>query len=390
MQAYILVDGAIERTRSAGVVREAHAAGRPMWVDLGQRSVSLDALLTETFRLRPLVVEDIWLDRTTPKIDDYEDYLYLAVHGPRQARGGAPAGLERWVLDIVIGRSFVITQHSDAPLREAIALALGRSPSPLSAGPAWLVHALLDHVVDRYLVVTEIFEERIDRVERDVIAGEGRNELMPTIFALKRSIRSSVGSRSASADSSRGCPWVTSTRSPRRGSLFSRRVRSLRPRRRPRRDPPRRHHQRARRVPGRPVEQDEQDDQDVDADEYADAATQPHREDLRNELPQHARALLAIWLSLRPRPHGDGGDDDPAALPVGSGGCERSESTSPQASTLATFTHHRGGVAAHACGRTAGILAAVGRCRRIRPERASRGYRAVKTRRGTAETACAP
>ena len=189
MQAYILVDGTIEKTRSADVVREAHQAGRPMWIDLGLRSVSSDALLTETFRLHPLVVEDIWLDRTTPKIDDYEDYLYLAVHGPRHAPKGAPAGLELWVLDIVIGRTFVLTQHSDATLREAIGASLERSPSQLSAGPAWLVHALLDHVVDRYLVVTEIFQERIDRVERDVITGEGGDELMPTIFALKRSIQ---------------------------------------------------------------------------------------------------------------------------------------------------------------------------------------------------------
>jgi magnesium transporter len=189
VQAYILVDGTIERTGSADAVREAHAAGRRMWIDLGQRSASSDALLTETFHLHPLVVEDIWLDRTTPKIDDYDDYLYLAIHGPRRAPEGAPTALELWVLDIVMGATFVITQHGDGTLAEAIAAALERSPRLLAEGPAWLVHALLDHVVDRYLWVMEILERRLDRLERDVVSGAGDGHLMPTIFSLKRSIQ---------------------------------------------------------------------------------------------------------------------------------------------------------------------------------------------------------
>jgi len=189
VQAYILVDGTIERTRSADVVREAHAAGRRLWLDLEQRSATNDALLTETFRLHPLVVEDIWLDRNTPKLDDYEDYLYLAVHGPRRARKGAPAGLELWVLDIVLGGTFVITQHGDATLAEAMAAALDPSPRLLAAGPPWLVHALIDHVVDRYLVVIEIFEKQIDEVQRDVLTGEDGEGLLPRIFSLRRSIQ---------------------------------------------------------------------------------------------------------------------------------------------------------------------------------------------------------
>ena len=192
MKAYILVDGAIEQTKVATEVHTAHTAGKLMWVDLGPRDTEADALLSETFRLHPLVIEGIWLGRSVPKLNDYGSYLHLAMEGPRRAPEGAQTQLALWTLDVVLGATFLITHHDDLVLVEAIAPVLARTPRLLEEGPAWLLHRILDHVVDRFLPVIDRLGGRLDEVERQVIedATDAQDrELTPTIFGLKRSLQ---------------------------------------------------------------------------------------------------------------------------------------------------------------------------------------------------------
>lgn len=189
MRAHILVDGKLTRTKSADVVREAHAAGRTIWLDLEGRTAETDALLDATFLIHPLIVEDIWSDRSHPKIDEFDDYLYVVVHGI----GGAsqPTQVDLWVFDVVIGATFVITQCSDTSAADALAKRLERSVALLEKGPPWIAHAVIDGIVDRYLPLIASLGEQIDAVERHVVEKAGTPDgvdLLPVIFALKRTI----------------------------------------------------------------------------------------------------------------------------------------------------------------------------------------------------------
>jgi magnesium transporter len=200
MQAFVLEGDRISRVEGAKEIVLAHEAGKRLWLDLEERTAESDQLLGETFKIHPLVCEDIWLDRSVPKIDHFDDYLYIIVHGVR--RGSAPLKLDLWVLDIVVGKSFVITQHRDRasalvardpeghnrPGRPA-----ERIPTLLQKGTYWVAHALIDRVVDAYLPLIDEFAERIEKVEKDVLEKAGTPEddqlLMSTLFALRRSIQ---------------------------------------------------------------------------------------------------------------------------------------------------------------------------------------------------------
>src|SRR5262245_59728894 len=52
-----------------------------LWLDLRDPTPEEISLLSDAFKLDPLAVEDIVTEIHHPKIDDYGDYLYLAVHG---------------------------------------------------------------------------------------------------------------------------------------------------------------------------------------------------------------------------------------------------------------------------------------------------------------------
>jgi magnesium transporter len=179
----------MERTSDVARIKQAYANGEKLWVDLVERAPEADALLAETFKIHPLVVEDIWLDRSVPKLEDFGDYLYLVVHGVRP--GSGPSRVDLFVFDIVFGPTFVVTQHSKAP--SAGQRDIDVVARLLEKGTPWLVHSLLDHLIDQYLPLADGLSREADELEVDVLHKASIPEsegLLQRIHALKRSIQS--------------------------------------------------------------------------------------------------------------------------------------------------------------------------------------------------------
>ncbi len=190
MQARILENGAIRATSDVEQVRAALAAELPMWVELEHRTPETEALLTDVFHVHALTIEDIWGDCASPKIDDFDEYLYVLVHGIRGATTSADLDLVE--LDIVIGQTFVVTHDSTAWVAKDLQTELDRSPRILQKGVAWLVHALLDRAVDRYLPVIDELDTAIEALENDVLEKAGTPKgrvVLQRILAFKRSLQ---------------------------------------------------------------------------------------------------------------------------------------------------------------------------------------------------------
>lgn len=190
MRAFILNADAIETTTSLARVREAHAAEHVLWVDLGAPSDDAQVVLTDVLRIHPLAVEDVWADREMPKVEKFDDFLQIIVHSVH--RGASVAKLELFELDILLGANFVVTHARDPKLLEAVAGDAARTARLLKRGPAWLVHALLDRVVDDYLPLVDELDLRIHDVERDVIdkgSTPASRTAVRRIFTLKRTVQ---------------------------------------------------------------------------------------------------------------------------------------------------------------------------------------------------------
>jgi magnesium transporter len=190
MEAHILDGGQIRRATSPEEIGAAHAAKRTMWVDLGERSAEGEELLAKTFGIHPLVTEDIFGERSAPKIDEYDEYIYVVIHGLRSIDD--PTRADLGIMDVVIGRTFVLTQHREGPTSEKLRARLSADAELLRRGPVWVAHAFMDLVIDRFLPFMELLRARGDALEDQVVHhrdARGERDLLPDLFALKRSIQ---------------------------------------------------------------------------------------------------------------------------------------------------------------------------------------------------------
>ncbi|HEY1812685.1 MAG TPA: magnesium/cobalt transporter CorA [Kofleriaceae bacterium] len=181
MHARILMGEQIRVTSDAKEIDGALVAGLPIWIELEQQDHACDKLLADTLHLHPLTIEDIWSDRPAPKVEDYETYLYIIIHGIRSVK----RGIQLAELDVVLGKTFVIT-HDAYHLCDAVAAELDRNPKLLANGPAWLAHAMLDHAVDEYLPVIDDLDAQIEDLENEVLRKAGTKLGPPVLRKILR------------------------------------------------------------------------------------------------------------------------------------------------------------------------------------------------------------
>jgi magnesium transporter len=186
MQASFLDHDQLRTTSDLGEIRATIAAKQLIWIALDTQSPEVDALLGE-LGIHPLTIEDIWADRDAPKLEDYDTYLYVIIHG---VRGMTDDRFDLAELDVLIGETFVIT-HGPDELVSDVRDELRRSPRVLAKGPAWLAHALLDHAVDRYLPLIDGLDGTLEDLQTDVLRRAGTPlgpPVLRRILKLKRTL----------------------------------------------------------------------------------------------------------------------------------------------------------------------------------------------------------
>ena len=161
------------------------ASGAVVWVDISDPSVPESLLLSDTFGFHPLSVEDAMSKLEFPKVEAYEGYLYVVLHGLAYTKGDDFATHD---IDFFLGRNFLVTVH-DGTSRSVkeIQEHCPRNPHILGDGPVALFHRIVDRMVDRYLPEVDEFEEWMDEIE-DTVFGEPSTNVVRDILDLKRQI----------------------------------------------------------------------------------------------------------------------------------------------------------------------------------------------------------
>jgi magnesium transporter len=188
MLARILQDGKLVATTNVTEIRAALAAGKRTWIELERQSPEADALLTE-LKVHALTIEDIWGSRSLPKIDDFDEYLYVLIHG---IAGKKKTQLALVEIDILIGENWLITHDRDGLVADDVGTELDHSPRLMQKGIAWLAHAVLDRAVDRYLPVISQLDNEIEQLEVDVLARAGTpkgKRVLARILSFKRTLQ---------------------------------------------------------------------------------------------------------------------------------------------------------------------------------------------------------
>jgi magnesium transporter len=155
-----------------------------LWVDLEDPTEFETDALVEIFNFHDLAIEDCISDISQPKVDDYEEYLFLVT----QAVSLKPQnGLVTTELDIFLGKNYVVTFHKSVVRSiEQVRESAQKKPDIfLGRGADLLVHAVLDQLVDSYTPVLEQYDERMDALEEEMFNSSSKNFLERVVQAKR-------------------------------------------------------------------------------------------------------------------------------------------------------------------------------------------------------------
>jgi magnesium transporter len=165
------------------------ASGVTLWVDLTSPTPEESRhTFADIFKFHPLAVEDAMSEIHHPKVEAYDGYLYLILHGIAFEKRE-----HRFVtrdVDFFLGRHYLVTVHdghsrSIARIREVC----DKHGHILGDGPVALLHRIVDLMVDHYRPEIEAIEKRIDTMEHEAVLGS-RETLVRQILTLKRDLSS--------------------------------------------------------------------------------------------------------------------------------------------------------------------------------------------------------
>lgn len=171
----------------AGECRIGTEEGAVTWLRIvGLHEVEVLEELNTCLGLHPLVLEDILNTEQRPKVEAYEGYVYIVVRSLFFRDEGQTEIASRQI-SLVLGERFVISflEEEEAffrPIRERLSNGRGRIRK---MGADYLLHALLDAVIDEYFVILEALGERIEALEEELV-NRPRPATLEAIHRLKR------------------------------------------------------------------------------------------------------------------------------------------------------------------------------------------------------------
>jgi magnesium transporter len=163
--------------------------GVMLWVDLdAPTDAEIKLILEATFAFHPLAIEDSVADSPFPKLEDFEDYIYLVMHAVDYSRTDKFTTTE---LDLFLGKNFLVTFHRQ-PLK-SVQAALDhylKQPGTAVRGPDRFAHLILDLMVEAYKPATDDLRADLESIEAGVLSHIEAGELFPRVIALRRELAS--------------------------------------------------------------------------------------------------------------------------------------------------------------------------------------------------------
>jgi len=179
-------NGQTERTTSIDRAWLNPDSGVAVWVDLAAPSPIETLILSDTFHFHPLSVEDAKASIQYPKVESYEGYLYIVLHGIDFHEGEHCFATHD--VDFFLGPSYLVTVHDGhaASINE-LRDTCPRNAKMMAEGPVALFHRIVDSMVDHYRPEVDKLEDRIDALEEEIFESTDP-ELVRRILDEKREV----------------------------------------------------------------------------------------------------------------------------------------------------------------------------------------------------------
>ena len=166
---------------------QARAQDGFLWIGLREPDADALQVIADELRLHPLAVEDAVHAHQRPKLETYgDDALFLVLKTVRYVDHDEV--IRTGELMVFVGPDYVVTvRHGEGGDLAGIRADLEARPELLAVGPAAVLYAVVDRVVDGYDPAVAAVEEDVDEIE-DQVFGPSRVQPTERIYKLKREV----------------------------------------------------------------------------------------------------------------------------------------------------------------------------------------------------------
>jgi magnesium transporter len=158
-------------------------AGEFFWLDLDGVDDEAHDFLLDVMHIHHLAVDDMQHFGQRPKIDDYDGFTYMVVHGA----SADPMATDE--VHFVFAEHFLVTVHrGPCSAMDLVHTRVGhRRPADLESPQLALTYLIIDQLVDSFFPMLDTFDGQIDELE-DAILVKPTDAQLGTLFTMKRSL----------------------------------------------------------------------------------------------------------------------------------------------------------------------------------------------------------
>jgi magnesium transporter len=161
------------------------APGEFAWIGLFEPTEEELRILQDRFDLHALAVEDALTAHQIPKVDVYGDQLFVVARTACLEEGEISYG----ETDIFVGANHLVTvRHGSARAHSDLRRQLEAAPARLMHGVDYVLHTVLDFIVDGYFPIVEAIEEEVLAMERHALDTFLLREEVARLFNLRRDL----------------------------------------------------------------------------------------------------------------------------------------------------------------------------------------------------------
>lgn len=161
-----------------------------VWIDLTSPPPEEMQAVAARFNLDPEAVDDCLTGEQRPRVDEFDDAIFIVVYG---AVGAEAADVfDPRKLAAFLGTRYLITVHHESLRTIATATSrCTRFPAQLiGRGPDFVLYTLLDGIVDNYIRVAELYEDRLEAIEDSALTHDPEDEIPARLAELRRELLS--------------------------------------------------------------------------------------------------------------------------------------------------------------------------------------------------------
>ena len=180
----------------------ARSEGHVVWIGLYQPSAALLDLIGRQFALHPLIIEDVLSAHPLPRIEEFDDCLFLSARTAQMVDGRVAFGQT----EILVGRGYVVTiRHGASTTYAGVRQRAEARSSSLAEGEDYIVYVLLDFIVDNYFPVLDSINAEVEEIEDFILARSMTFEEIEHLYTLRRDL---LRLRNAIVPLSDVCRWL--------------------------------------------------------------------------------------------------------------------------------------------------------------------------------------